>query len=505
MTVRQEATTESIDKGQRTWLLYLSWGILATGVYFLLPSAAAQDVFVAFVDASVVTAIAAGILMHRPSYPLPWYLFAVGVGLVFVGDIVWAAYLLRVGAPYPSVADVFYFAGIAFFVVGLLLIGRGGIGKNGANLIDPLVVATGTAMLSWVLLVEQRSDPGSSLPLERLLSVAYLLLYAVMLAIMIRPLFVPAKRVPALYLICGALAALVIFDAAYGSLTSGSYEGYRAGGIVYAGLLFSSALLGTGALHPSMAPLTETAPEASAELTWWRLMLLTGALLLAPAVVAMQVALDQPVDVVLVAGSSALLFVLVVLRMAGMIAERKTLELRLEFQASHDPLTRLPNRSLFTERFEQALARSVRQGSKVALLFVDLDDFKEVNDSSGHQAGDRVLVAVAKRLRTCIRPSDTAARLGGDEFAVLLEDLEDAGGAVQVAERILEELRTPITLGELEAVVGASIGIAVGSGEADDRLGDLLRKADLALYRVKGRGKASYAVFDPGSEDKVDR
>jgi len=91
----------------------------------------------------------------------------------------------------------------------------------------------------------------------------------------------------------------------------------------------------------------------------------------------------------------------------------------------------------------------------VALLFVDLDDFKEVNDSSGHQAGDRVLVAVAKRLRTCIRPSDTVARLGGDEFAVLLEDLQDAGGAVRVAECILEQLRTPITLGELEAVVGA--------------------------------------------------
>ena len=227
----------------------------------MLPSATVQDLFVAFINASVVMAIAAGILMHRPSHPLPWYLFAVGMGLVFVGDIVWAAYLLLVGDPNPSVADGFYFAAIAFFVVGLLLIGRGRIGKNGANLIDSLIVATGTAMFSWVLLVERSLDPDTSLPLERLLSIAYLILYAMMLAIVIRPLFVPAKRVPALYLICGALAAHVVFDAAYGSLTSGSYEGYRAGGFVYAGVLVSRALFGTAALHASMAALTEPAPE----------------------------------------------------------------------------------------------------------------------------------------------------------------------------------------------------------------------------------------------------
>jgi diguanylate cyclase (GGDEF)-like protein len=495
--------TAIIDKSQRAWLVYLSWGILATGMYFVLPSATAQDVFVTFIDLSVVTAIAAGIFLHRPSHPLPWFLFAFGMGLIFVGDIVWAAYLLRVGAPYPSVADVLYFAGIAFFMVGLLLIGGGGMGKNAANLIDPLIVATGTAMLAWVLMVDRRFDPDSSLPLDRLLSIAYLLLYAVMVAIVIRPLFVPAKRVPALYLVCGALAVLVIFDAAYGSLTSGSYEGYRAGSFVYAGLLLSSALLGSAALHSSMASLAEPVPQEPGELTWWRLVLLTGALLLAPAVVAIQAALGEAVDAPLVVGGSAVLFLLVAARLAGMIAERKTLELRMEFQASHDPLTQLPNRSLFAERFEQAMARSARRGNMMAVLFVDLDDFKEVNDSSGHQAGDEVLVAVAERLRRCIRPSDTAARFGGDEFVLLLEDLEDEWGAARVAERILKEMRTPLAIGAAEIVVGASIGIALGSGEAQDRLGVILRRADLALYTAKDRGKAGYEIFDPSSEDTI--
>ena len=490
-----------ITAKERAWLLYLSVGVLSTAVYFLLPSATAQDVVVVLVDASVVTAIVAGLLMHRPANPLPWYLFAVGMGLVFVGDIVWTVYALRAGVPYPRVADAFYFCGLALFVVGLLLVGGGGVGKKGEYLIDPLIVATGAAMLCWVFVLRQGSNPGSSPPLEPLLSVGYLVLYAIMIAIVLRPLFVPEKRVPALYLICAALTILVVSDTIYGSLLSGSYEAYEAGGFVYAGLLLACVLFGAAALHPSMVLLTEPAPSAPAELTWWRLTLLTGALTVAPAVAALQAALGRPVDGLLVAGGSAVLFVLVALRMAGMIAERKTLERQLQFQASHDPLTRLPNRSLFTDRFEAALSRSARRGTKVAILFVDLDDFKRVNDTWGHEAGDRVLVAVAKRLRACLRPSDTAARMGGDEFALLLEDLGGPDGAERVAQRILDELQTPITLGELEAVVGASIGLALGDAHA--RMGDLLRNADVALYRAKGKGKAGYEVFRPDLGDRI--
>jgi GGDEF domain-containing protein len=116
---------------------------------------------------------------------------------------------------------------------------------------------------------------------------------------------------------------------------------------------------------------------------------------------------DEHIDVPVIVGGSIVLFLLVALRMACMLGERQILERRLEFQAFHDPLTRLPNRSLFIERFEQALARSERRGSKVAVLFVDLDDFKQVNDSLGHETGDRVLVAVAHRLQGCLRPTDT--------------------------------------------------------------------------------------------------
>src|SRR5919199_1170095 len=122
------------------WRLYLLAGVLAIGAYFSSPSAITQDVFTILADLSMVAAIAAGVLMHRPSHPLPWYLFAIGMTLVAAGDTVWAAYENYL---YPSTADVLYLACIPFFVVGLLLIGRGGIGRNGANLIDPLIIATG--------------------------------------------------------------------------------------------------------------------------------------------------------------------------------------------------------------------------------------------------------------------------------------------------------------------------------------------------------------------------
>ena len=197
---------------------------------------------------------------------------------------------------------------------------------------------------------------------------------------------------------------------------------YETGQPLDAGWLLFYVLFGTAALHPSMVGLSEPLLQAETNLTWQRLVLLAGTLLIAPILLAYQALLDEHINVPVIAGGSVLLFLLVARRMVGMISERKILEQRLEFQAFHDPLTELPNRALFTNRLEQALARKQRQGDKVEVLFIDLDDFKEINDSLGHERGDRVLVAVAHRLGACLRPADTAVPLGGDEFTVLLKD-----------------------------------------------------------------------------------
>jgi diguanylate cyclase (GGDEF)-like protein/PAS domain S-box-containing protein len=176
--------------------------------------------------------------------------------------------------------------------------------------------------------------------------------------------------------------------------------------------------------------------------------------------------------------------------------DHKRMEAQLLHDALHDPLTGLANRVLFREHLERALQRRRRRGSHVAVLFLDLDDFKVVNDSLGHRAGDRLLVEVARRLSGAIRAGDIAARQGGDEFTVLLESVHGVADAAESAERLATELRRPIELDGRSMVVGVSVGIALSSGR-DTGADDLLAHADAAMYAAKGDGKARHAVFDP--------
>jgi diguanylate cyclase (GGDEF)-like protein/PAS domain S-box-containing protein len=167
----------------------------------------------------------------------------------------------------------------------------------------------------------------------------------------------------------------------------------------------------------------------------------------------------------------------------------------LERQALHDPLTKLPNRVLLMDRVCQALARLHRSDGVVALLFVDLDKFKAVNDNLGHDVGDRLLVGIAERLAELMRDTDTVARLGGDEFVVLAEDIESESEAMALAERVIEALERPFPVGTAEVAMLASVGVAVSvSADADPEA--MLREADLAMYRAKGAGGRRLELFD---------
>jgi diguanylate cyclase (GGDEF)-like protein/PAS domain S-box-containing protein len=185
------------------------------------------------------------------------------------------------------------------------------------------------------------------------------------------------------------------------------------------------------------------------------------------------------------------------------ISERKAFEEQLEHQAFHDPVTGLANRALFNERVRHALARSRREQAGVGVIFLDLDDFKTINDSLGHVAGDQVLLEVAKRLATSIRVTDTAARFGGDEFAILLEHNTGAQEAVEIAERIVELLTRPLHLESKEIVVRASLGISLVDSESSLDADALIRNADAAMYIAKRDGKGSYRLFEPGMHADV--
>lgn len=177
------------------------------------------------------------------------------------------------------------------------------------------------------------------------------------------------------------------------------------------------------------------------------------------------------------------------------VTELKLAEARLQHAAHHDPLTGLPNRALFLERLERALASARRRGGQVAVLFCDLDRFKLINDSLGHAAGDDLLVELATRIEGAIRDSDSAARFGGDEFAVLLDGVVSPRMIVHIVERIQQAVAAPLTVEGHEVVATMSIGIAVGPG-ASGGPDELLRDADTAMYRAKEAGKARFVMFD---------
>ena len=187
------------------------------------------------------------------------------------------------------------------------------------------------------------------------------------------------------------------------------------------------------------------------------------------------------------------------------ITARKRVEEQLLHNAFHDALTELPNRALFIDHLKLAFERSKRyKEHSIAVLFLDLDRFKTVNDSLGHEAGDRLLIATAHRLKEILRPEDTFARMGGDEFAVLLDNIEGVNIAVHVAERIRREFSDPFYLDKREVFTSASIGIALSSASCDSPE-DLLRNADTSMYRAKTLGKARHEVFDQEMQAQVVR
>jgi diguanylate cyclase (GGDEF)-like protein len=202
------------------------------------------------------------------------------------------------------------------------------------------------------------------------------------------------------------------------------------------------------------------------------------------------------------------LFLLMIVRRADRIirshenAERRAQAEQMHYMAYHDPLTGLPNRSLFKDRFQHAVTIANRTQKSLGVMFIDVDRFKAINDSMGHESGDAVLIEAAKRIRTCLRASDTACRIGGDEFTVILERLPSNEHAAQVANRLIQKFSEPMQVGSREIVVTASIGIAVYPGATQD-IQRLLRDADAAMHAAKESGRNSYAFYTQEMETRA--
>jgi diguanylate cyclase (GGDEF)-like protein len=355
----------------------------------------------------------------------------------------------------------------------LLVLIRGRIsGRDRAGLIDAAIIATGLGLLSWTFLMKPiAADPSLSLT-ERLISLAYPLGDVLLLVMVARLATSPGARTVAYRLLCLALVLLLGSDIGYAVLNLvSSYEG----GLIDAGWLLSYVVWGTAALHPSMRSLSEVAPDRARRFSHRRLALLAATSLIAPAVLAEQGLRHQPIDVAAIVVGSVVLFLLVVLRMAGLVAQVQDQAAQLAALAHNDALTGIPNRRAWELELPREMARVRRYGDRLHVALLDLDHFKRYNDHHGHQGGDRLLKEATAAWRTRMRRTDLLARYGGEEFAVLLRDCTHAH-AIAV-------------LCDLRAVTPSGQTFSAGLAEWDGQEGpeQLVGRADRALYEAKTR------------------
>ena len=483
------------------WLLLVVGGSLAV-IRLLLPPLAAATIY-DLLSLATALAIVAGIVIHRPEHRLPWLLLALAQLLYLGGDVLWDVWLYGLGeAPFPSVADLSYLSAYPAIVVALLLMIRArSPGSDRKGLIEALIVTSGVAVASWTFLIDPYLQDTSLGVLDVATSVAYPLADLLLVAVIVRLMVSSGARTVSYWFLSASLLLALAADTLFAvqALQSSYVENSPLD------LLFLASYLsfGAAALHPSMHDVATPAPRDVDRLSWRRFALMMAAALAGPSIIAVEWLNGLTLNVPVLVGGCIVGSALVVIRLtgavhtlAGMLAERDDLQIRLSHLAFHDDLTGLANRALFLDRVAHALSRRQLRSAKLAVLLVDLDDFKTVNDSVGHDAGDELLIAVGERIRLALRGHDTVARLGGDEFSILVDDLDDDDEAIVAGERLLAQFAVPFEIRGREFFVTPSIGVALAP-DTDTSAEAILRDADIAMYRAKARGKGQLAVFEP--------
>ncbi|GBF08083.1 diguanylate cyclase/phosphodiesterase [Deinococcus aerius] len=448
--------------------------------------------------------VAVGQLFARSTGPLrvafAWLLAHALVRFAAEGSWAYLELIVRV-PPFPSFADGLYFLayllqGAAFVLLARLPL----LGLRTARLaLDSLIVVGAVGVFSWQLFLAGIAGDASEPLVSRLVSLTYPVLDLFLLSLLLLAVFRHQRlRAHEVFFALG-LGLNIIGDFIFVYLTqTGSYV---TGHPVDALWAWSFVLEGLGAAFA-----VRVGPRASRRPGTWqvRLTLLSPYLaLLASFALLLALYQRQTLAVSGVLWGTALVTVLVMVRQIVMFIDNARLhraltarEAELEHLAHHDPLTGLPNRRALTAHLEEAVRRARASGTRLALLFVDLDGFKHINDTLGHAAGDAALREVARRLRENAPAGAQVARLSGDEFAVVVPDLAEADAALPVGEALLSALTAPLALPGTGARVGASVGVAVWPDHVPDA-GGLLRSADSAMYHVKLRGKNGVRLFSP--------
>jgi diguanylate cyclase (GGDEF)-like protein len=456
--------------------------------------------------AAAIATLAAGRRARRSGHGAgrSWLLLAIGTGSWTAGEAAWSYYELLAGqqTPFPSIADAGFLLFPLLAAAALLVWPSANLGAaaRGRALLDGILVSGALFIITWVTALGSAADTSATGWLGYLVSLAYPTTDLVLLTLTI--LIVTHSRHDdrsGLTILAAGLVSLCVADSAFAYLTATSR--YATGNPVDAGWFCGFLLLALSA-HTAHDRATDerqrrSVQRAALESTPQALLpYLPAGLGLAVAIIT---ELHRGDDRVSLLAAALVITALLIRQLLAVLDNRRLVEqlvraqLELQHRAFHDPLTGLANRALFTDRLRHGLELHRRDHRPLGLLFCDLDGFKAVNDSLGHDAGDDLLKTVAERLRTTTRTADTVARLGGDEFAVLLEG---SGDAARVATRLLQALTEPAAIGRHHVPLSASIGVTelhAGDPTPDPAL--LLQHADQAMYAAKRAGKGTAVLW----------
>lgn len=442
-----------------------------------------------------LVSVVVGVRRHRPPSPQPWYALAAALAALTVTNLAQFPVWETPGWLRPLLAAMELVSFPLMALGGYMMVRRQSPGGDRDSAIDAAIVLAALATVLWDTAVVAGGGRNANDLLGHALIVIPPLVLAGITTAALRLLFV-SRRTPATYfMVCAASGALLghifrTYAQTAGTYSRGSWED----------MLIAAAYIGTGlaALHPSMPHLTRPQPLADGRLSLARLTILGAALLTPPMAMLLK---GRATAVPLV--SSMIVTVLVLVRLWRLVSERESARQRLRWQALHDPLTGLPNRAELRRRLQEALTLGGSATGLTAVMFLDLDGFKQINDDYGHRAGDQALVAVAARLTEACREEDLIGRLAGDEFVLVCDGVtpEDVEA---IAERVLEAFDEPFTLPLGEVRLGASIGVAMCHG-SDASAEQLLAEADAAMYAAKDAAGSAVVRYDEALGSRLHR
>ena len=482
------------------WLLMLALVPCLSGSYLLLPTnGTARVVAYPIFGLLAMVIVLAVAQWRRPARAGSWRLIALALALLSTGDIAYTVLSVTGGGVvgYPSPSDVAYLGGYVALIAGVVGLFRGRlVGGDRTAFIDASILAVGAGSLSWIAIIRP-SLAGSPDPVASIVSMAYPVADLVLLTLCLRVLLTAATRPQYFRYLVAGISLYLVADVVYAvALLQGTYyDGHP----IDIGWIAGVLLFGVAALHPSAAQEVRAVGTFEAKLSPVRLGMLAVAALIAPTILLVSEVQSGDELVIGLVIQWTVLFGLVFLRLAttvkalaASLQERRHLQDNLTHEATHDSLTSLANRSLFQTRLASAMETTP---ARTGLVFLDIDDFKGVNDTLGHPTGDEVLRITADRVRRQLRGTDLAARVGGDELAILVEDCDDLPTVRSVAERALRAVRAPLEIAGHHLLIHASAGVSLGS-ETATAVG-LMRDADIAMYQAKAHGKDQVEDFRP--------